>query len=166
MMLPEHFQDANSLQFSEILQSTNPEWGHQMNQTVSAKPDTIARALRWNQRNLRAVAPPNLQLNVYILLLESFTCLCVYTHICLARLLQGMRGGNVGRFGRGRLEVQRLALEKEKAPTVPPISETLRRRQILSRRGLKVGLFDYFFGRTESFIALPTRNFSVVLAGI
>ena len=30
----------------------------------------------------------------------------------------------------------------------------------------KSRLLDYFFGRTESFIALPTRNLSVVFAGI
>jgi len=47
------------------------------------------------------------------------------------------------------------------------LRETLHRRLKFCRES-KSGtiLPSYFLGRTESFIALPTRNFNVVLAGI
>ncbi|GEM_PF-6279662 len=39
-------------------------------------------------------------------------------------------------------------------------------REFFEVRGTNCKPTRYFFGRTESFMALPTRNFNVVLAGI
>jgi len=55
--------------------------------------------------------------------------------------------------------------QKESADGAPQ-PETLRRRLILFAKPSESRLSAYFFGRTESFIAFPTRNFSVVFAGI
>src|SRR5882762_3153252 len=67
--------------------------------------------------------------------------------------------------GRGAKLTQKRK-DKAKAPTAPPSRRYYADAQNFSRSRLRAGLLAYFFGRTESFIAFPTRNFSVVFAGI
>ena len=59
----------------------------------------------------------------------------------------------------------RAGPRKGKAPTMPPGGDTTPTLNTFAKSS-ESRLLAYFFGRTESFIAFPTRNFSVVFAGI
>src|SRR5215510_496401 len=79
-------------------------------------------------------------------MLEFFLCLfCV-------RFCGFINPGNVGR--------------KEKAPAKSGHEDTSPTLRYDRKNWFPKASWRYFRGRTESFMALPTRNFSVVLAGI